>query len=352
MNSSTYKSTRQICLDFSHGKIITRVKNPNLEITLIKSNKLSFIVTLMVIFISIFKLFAVLNESEKSIAVVLFLILIGLFIYSVLTFNRTRISGNKLIVQNMLRTEKVIDLDMYPRIYSKYTKRESYKDNLNMIEYYDLYIEQNDTIIKLNMLLVSTKNLNLFIDNFEFKDREEITEDEWILKSSNDREKSYFSYMNFLNKREKIIGIKDTSKVFNIKKDSSIHFYFLSCVLIGLIILALYLFFVKSFLMAGFITLLVFILLVVLKEEKSNLFINISFPSDGIIRLNNYILDFKNNDITFYIKAIEELSSFEKYKYLLIISGKVRTYSIDLNNSQEQEIGAFFDNLIFEEIKK
>ena len=91
-----------------------------------------------------------------------------------------------------------------------------------------------------------------------------------------------------------------------------------------------------------------FIFLMMLVDKGSNNSLKISYPSNDTIKINKYLLNYKTNDIMIDIKAIQDSSSPEKYRYMLIIYEQDYTHSIELTLQYENKLGDFINNLIFE----
>ena len=339
LNSKAEEIYRQ----FGEEKIVTGVKNPDFKITLI--NTRAFILVILFVLI-IFQ-----NSSDFEIVTIIFAsVYLVLFIFSFLNKSyKVYYRYNYLVFENKLGNRKIFDISKYPRIYIRYKLIESnwsrgyFTRKQKIRNRFYLYLEQNDTNV---VLKVKNRKVRQILNNLEFKEKYEVNKEIWNM-SVNKREKIFVDYMNFLNSKQKIIGIKDTSKNIKISKSISIILKFLICVFIGCAITVIYLIIKRIYFIAILISLLLLVLLFVLKEERKETYLEISYPSENIIKVDrrNFYLE---NGVMIYLKGKEKLRSIKKYEYILKISDGIKEYTININNAKEEEIVAIIDNLEFE----
>ena len=89
------------------------------------------------------------------------------------------------------------------------------------------------------------------------------------------------------------------------------------------------------------------ILLFVLKEEKKEVYLEISYPSENIIKIDKHKFNIEK-DVTMHLYAYQLLESEAKYDYKLIISDETNSYGLNINSAKTEEICEIIDNLIFE----
>lgn len=185
----------------------------------------------------------------------------------------------------------------------------------------------------------------------------------------NNNETILNEYIDYLKDKGKIIKIKDTSKETNIKFSSSIIYYFLLIVSIVLIILTIYLFgstIIKpstdgenyTVIVVG-VALFTAIVIGVTINEKENIKLNISYPNEKQIKVNNKIFDIENEDI--YIDIIKNYEyqsrhdiegrrrpGYHTVKYLLKIKGKGSSKSFQITYGTEEQLKDFIYNFEYE----
>lgn len=149
---------------------------------------------------------------------------------------------------------------------------------------------------------------------------------------------------------KRIIGIRDTSMSMTIAVGLGVIFYFLYCVLVGCIALTIHFLLMENFIAVTFIGAFVILLTITLTQEKKELFLRISYPREGIIRVNLEDLDYKNNDTRILFVGIQSPINISKYDYFLQILQKGNTvYSARINYVRQNKIRKFINNIIFEE---
>lgn len=342
-----HDKTEKIYRQFGDEKVVVGVKNPDLKITLINPRALIFLIFIVLIFFLNFRYIKILNSSTRNIIFIVASIVLVLAILKFLNGSyKIYYEDNNLIFENKLGKKNIFDISKYPRVYISYKIYTTYKQRLELykeVEVYRLHIEQKDNNIGLNL---DSKKIRMLLDNLETKEKYEVDENIWNL-SVNDREKTFFDYMDFLKGKQKIIGIKDTSKSMKISKDISIVFKFLICVFIVCSICVINLMIKGDFYIAILLALLLPVLLFVLKEERKEIYLKISYPSENSIKIDKREFYLKNN-IMIDLKATQNPKSGKKYDYTLKIFDKINIYKINLNNAKTEEICEIIDNLIFE----
>lgn len=357
---SNNKKEKEIYRQFYKEKVISGIKDANLEIKFIKSYL--WVIPLLIIVFN-FGMLQILPKSEKIIA---YTIVIMGAILSVIGFLsqccKLYFDNNNLILINKLNKKIVIDISRYPRIYIRNRIYRGYDSDTGYYEttYEYLHIEQNDKEIVLDIVKVGRDKIKLLLNNIETKERQEVTTSQWQ-NSSTEKEKTFSNYIEFLNKQEKIIGVKDTSQKIKLNNNVEEKKRLKICTILVMIAFALdcllnFIFQIKntSILKNFFMTVGVFLsifdfyfLIMVIEKGKDN-FLKISYNSNGSIRINKYLLDYKKNNIMINIRATLASTTNEKYNYELIIQGEKKSYTIELAMQHEKSIGELIDNLIFE----
>ena len=176
-------------------------------------------------------------------------------------------------------------------------------------------------------------------------------------------------YIEYLKDKGKIIKIKDTNKNINIKLSNGILFYFLTIIGIALIVLSIYLIINTivnpnpeeggNIVIVGGTALFAIIVLGVAFNEKKNLKLNISYPNENQIKVNNRIFDIEKQDC--YIKIIKKYdynlryepegtyrSGYHTAKYFLNIKGNKILKSIEIKKGTEEQLKDFIYNFEYE----
>lgn len=351
----TDKQAKEIYQQYNNEKIICGIKNHTLEIKFIKHYIWFLPLFILLGFSSNLRVLQILTDSESIIIYIIALFFFVLSIFVVLSQSyKLYFDNNNLILRNKLNKRIVIDINRYPRIYIRHQIYNSYNhvsEHYRKTHRYDLHIEQDNNDIVLDISTIGSKKIKLLLDNFETKERQDITDSQWQ-ESSNEKEKTFSNYISFLSKQEKIIGVKNSNNM-KIINNSNLMSKFIICTLI--IIISFYLSTITSTDLSNFfLTISAFgflfdlFVLISLVEKGTDSYLKISYPSEGTIKINKYLLNYKKNNIMISIRPIQKPTSFEKYNYMLIINGKNHSYSIDLTLQQEKQLGDFIDNLIFE----
>ena len=185
----------------------------------------------------------------------------------------------------------------------------------------------------------------------------------------NNNENVLNEYVDYLKDKGKITKIKDTSKVINIKFSSGIIFYFLSIVSIALVVLTIYLIcssFINpstdgesnAIIVIG-VALLTAIVMGVTLNEKKNIKLSISYPSENQIKVNNKIFDIEKEDCCIdIIKKYEYNLRYEPRdtyrpgyhtaKYFLNFKGNRMSKSFQITNGTEEQLRDLIYNFEYE----
>lgn len=347
------KKGRKIKEQLGEEKIIVDIKNKDFRIKFFKSYAWLFplIITLSIL-INIGNFNIILSNSEKVIGLIIFAVsILSTIILFCSESCKIYFEEDYLILENKLRKKKIFDINKYPRIY---IRRRVYWVNLNnsrgyeQKETYDLYIEQNNELLTLDIKTCGYEKIQQFIENLEMKSHQNSTEQEWKF-SVNDREKIMSGYMKFLNMQGRIIGVKDENKKIRMRKKENLSIIILIIILIIIIDYELTLLKVNAY----FASLLVLVGIIInigaiINKMNSNN-IKISYV-DGSIIIDKYKLKYKEKNIRITITATQTPYTKGKYDYDLQIMGERNTYSLPLGKAEESKIGEFIDNLNFEEI--
>ena len=185
----------------------------------------------------------------------------------------------------------------------------------------------------------------------------------------NNNENILNEYVDYLKDKGKITKIKDTSKETNIRFSSGIIFYFLSIVSIVLVVLTIYLIgssFINpstdgesnAIIVIG-VALLTAIVIGVTLNEKKNIKLNISYPSENQIKVNNKIFDIEKDDCCIdIIKKYEYNLRYEPEgtyrpgyhtaKYFLNFKGNKMSKSFQVTNGTEEQLKDLIYNFEYE----
>lgn len=163
----TNKKAKEIYKEFGTAKTITNIKNPNLEIKFVQIPWIIFFIYIIIFNFGTFQIF------KGALAYIIFSIIILISIIGILSqFYKIYFYKNNLVYENILNKRKIIDVNEDNKIsikresFSSYDKlTESYEDIIN----YNLYIEQNNIKIELNIKYVGSDKIKLLIDNLETK---------------------------------------------------------------------------------------------------------------------------------------------------------------------------------------
>lgn len=347
------KIGRRIYNDFGGEKIAVGIQDKNLNIKFFKSYLWGFPLCVMLGFLLNLKMLEViLKDLQYMLAIVIFIIATIITIITVLS-SRCKIyyEGENLILENGLRKKKYISIKEYPRLYIRqhiYTTNNTTKDTFSERECYNLYIEQNEQLIKLDIRVCGYEKIEKLINSLEFKEKSECTKQEWN-SSVNEREKKMFAYKEFLDGQKRIVGVVDTEKNMKIDKNKNIGLYFLNLLLIFCIFIIIICMIEKIYEVVIAISLINILIIggIITKIMKRK--IKISYKEDEI-NIDKYKLNYRENNIRLSINMIQFPIVKEKYEYSLVIIGEKDKYAIPLEKAKISEIGEFIDNIIFEEI--
>ena len=348
--NQTDKRIEEIYKKYGSEKIICDINDKSLKIRFVKSYVWIFplIMALGCLFnyAIVFNLFGITG----------YVFFLGITFLTIRTFldcwYTLYFKDNYLILENKLKKKKIINISNFPRIYIRY--RESYQSSYNnttskKIEQYNLHIKQNDVDITLDIVKIGSKKISALLENLQYKEDSEVNESQ-CQSSLDERENDFLILKKDLNRKGKIVGIKDTNKKMKIAVNSCILYNFLVIVFIASIFLLISLLLAKEFMLAGFIGAFVLVMLFVLKQEKEALFINISYPNENIIEVNKNRLNFKDNVIKISIDVDEIfLPTANGYNYCMFLHENERFHIIHLYYAKQEKIKEFLDNLIFEQ---
>ena len=156
------------------------------------------------------------------------------------------------------------------------------------------------------------------------------------------------NYLTVMDKSCKIIDVKDTNQKTNVVVGLTLIYYFLCVSFVISLFLTNYFLIKQKYMYVLFSGSMLLLILVALGREKQVLFLKVSYPRDGIIRINSYDLDYKKNDVKIYLVAIQK--GMHQYDYKLNISNDDDLiYSAPINYVRQKKILKFIDNLIFDE---
>lgn len=361
----TINKIEEIYQQFNGEKVISGIKDNSLEIKFIKLYR--WIIPLLILFAIIVSI----NIIPDTIKIIAYIIAFVCPILSILDFlnqsYKLYFYDNNIILENKLNKQTIIDVNRYPRIYIKKQEHLRVTEYSDWIEYtYFLHIEQDDNDIVFNMHGTKSTVIEFILNNIETKEKQDITESQWE-ESSSKKEATLFKYIKFLDKQEKIIGVKDSSKKMEIIRDSKWKKKIKICTILLFMTFVIESLITTMFptmkqidrytlqnLLAGAIAFMFFadfLFLFQLVENRPNDPIKISYPSNESIKINRYLLNYKENNIMINIEAAKTVKVSEKYEYTLIINGEQNSYKIKLNMINEEQLKEFIDNLIFQEKK-
>ena len=186
---------------------------------------------------------------------------------------------------------------------------------------------------------------------------------------NNNNETILNQYIDYLKDKGKIIRIKDISKEINIRFSNGIIFYFLLIVSIALVVLNIYLIssnFISSntygennFIIVIGVALFTAILIGVTFYEKKGIKMNITYPNENQIKVNNKIFDIEKEDLYIDINNNYEYNlrfapkgmyspGYYTIKYFLTITGNKSSKSFQITNGTEEQLGDLIYNFEYE----
>ena len=304
--------------------------------------------------ISIFHIFVCLGDLKSSVINIFFAILFG--IATILTFlsfigqlTVIYFKDDKLILKNKLNKKQIIDIDKYPRVSVKDANEWKYDKLKKKFEFVCasyVYISQGENDIILDTGKIRNKKVLKFLNNFEIKEKNEIS-DEKLKLSENLKEKRILNLIDFLIDKKKIVGVKKKEKMKIAMLPSSM-LNFLRLVLVSLTILSIFLALRQEW--NVFIFAMSFLLLVfgVFMDMYDYVYIKISYPYKDCIKINRYVLNYSKNDLMIHLIRIQQFNSYKKLSYLLRLSGNKNKYIIDLQDADLDKIEKFLNNINFE----
>ena len=331
-------------------KIIVGVKDKNQKLRFVNSYMWIFpFFIYLYIFIQI-----CLGDLKSSAINIFFAILFGIatiltFLSFIGQFTVIYFKDDKLILKNKLNKKQIIDIDKYPRISVKDANEWKYDKLKKIFEFVCasyVYISQGENDIILDTGKIRNKKVLNFLNNFEIKEKNEIS-DEKLELPENLKEKRMLNLIDFLIDKKKIVGVKKKEKMKIAMLPSSM-LNFLRLVLVSLTILSIFLALRQEW--NVFIFAISFLLLVfgVFMDMYDYVYIKISYPYKDCIKINRYVLNYSKNDLMIHLIRIQQFNSYKKFSYLLSLSGNKNKYIIDLKDADLDKIEKFFNNINFE----
>ena len=336
--------------NFGNEKVIAGIKKDDLSITYMVHKAWELpLIPVFGLLLSKKTYFAILTEEEKM------RFIIGIAIGVIITFllflssiRKIYFKDNYFIQENILKIKKKIKLDKYPRIYFKRNMSE-YTDSetliTNTFERYYLHIEQGNTLIRLSSKI---RNLNILINNFIFKEKDELTDKEWNC-SINEEEKFFEECEEYINNKGKIIGVKDNAKNLKIKKGESLSRTLLTIILCVFLVIMIWSVFVNIYeVTIGCLLFNILLIALIALDYDENTLI-IKYLKDGKLKVNGYTYDYKKDNIRIFVQRFNLPTEKEKYKYFIIIFSPQKVRKGSLNNVDIEKFKLFLNTLIFSE---
>lgn len=174
----------------------------------------------------------------------------------------------------------------------------------------------------------------------------------------NNNENILDDYIEYLKDKGKITKIKDTNKETNIRFSSGIIFYFLSIVSIVLLVLTINLIGntfinpstdIENAIVVIGVALLTAIVIGVTLNEKKYIKLNVSYPNENQIKVNNKIFDIEKEDCCIDILKKYEYDldygldgtfrpGYYTAKYFLKFKGNKMSKSFEITNGKEEQL--------------
>ncbi|MCI9039640.1 MAG: hypothetical protein HFJ29_07230 [Clostridia bacterium] len=160
-----------------------------------------------------------------------------------------------------------------------------------------------------------------------------------------------------LKTKEKIVGVKNNTSMKIAKEDKkTICVFKILMVIVLIIIVGIFLGIpiasgdIGVFIMSMcLLALLLGTVIWAIREKFKKLYLKISYPFDGVIQIDECILNYKNDNIMIEIEKKMPQDIEKKVNYRLILKYNEHRYGIDLINASGEEFAEFIDNLIFKE---
>lgn len=185
----------------------------------------------------------------------------------------------------------------------------------------------------------------------------------------NNNENILNEYIDYMKDKGKIIRVKDISKEINIRFSNGRIFYILLIVSITLVVLNIYLIssnFINSntygennFNIVIGVALFTAIIIGVTIYEKKNIKMNITYPSENQIKINNKIFDVEKEELYIDISKNYDYNlrfepegmycpGYHTVKYFLTITGNRSSKSFQITNENEEQLEDLIYNLEYE----
>lgn len=180
----------------------------------------------------------------------------------------------------------------------------------------------------------------------------------------NNNEEILNKYIDYLKDKGKIVKIKDTKKEINIKFDKGIVYYFLFIVSILLVILTSYLFcnifngygikIINNLIQAVGVALFTLIVIGTTIIEKEHRKINITYPNEKQIKVNNKIFDIEKEEcyidiLKYFTNCLDyDIHGYHMVEYVLKIRGNRTSKNFKILSGTEQQFEEFIYNFEYE----
>lgn len=163
--------------DLGIKQIIYGIKDQTFKINFIKSYIFIIPLAILIGAFSSLSIFNLLPPLIKIIATIIIFITMIITILAILSqWYQIYFNDTNLILQNKLKKKKIIDIAKYPIIYVISCEHTMYNPSTQydyISKSYDLYIEQNDIKIKLDVDAVGGNKIDRLINNLEMKSKDD-----------------------------------------------------------------------------------------------------------------------------------------------------------------------------------
>lgn len=166
----TNKEAEKIYRKIRVRKVITNIKNPNLEIKFMEIKWVIFFICVIIIRFRANIIFSGIFAN------IIYAIIVAICIVGILSkIHKIYFYGNNIIYENLLKKRKIIDVNEENEIFVTYDISDiSVKDpdgdyRTETITKYNLHIEQGNLEIVLDIKEVGNKKIRLLLNNLEIK---------------------------------------------------------------------------------------------------------------------------------------------------------------------------------------
>ena len=327
---------REICEVYSERKVISGIVNEKIKVKYTKSN--IWLVTLVPFAFALCCLHVFENGFSVFCVYIAFIAVIMAFLSQ-----RYKISfkNNSITSRNIFGKKEEIELGGFPYIYVDYYEQSIDDRYFSTCE---LHIEKNSYKMIINIKSLGAEKTKKILDNLQLED---IKEEEKV--KSSDKEKIFLNYQEFLNKNRRIIDIKNPN-VFNEEIDEMEQKKLINYMtLVIILVIILLIIFIA---IPGIISkiLLIGVLAIISLGQFQEIFfkykhLKILLTPEGNLKIDNYILNFRENEVMIYIEKDEKLKSH----YILKIRDNEQIYDISLSQYDKSILEKLISNLLFEE---